>query len=160
MARQEQDREDLLGEATALVERAELRLADEPQPLFAGFRANGAASFYFGSEPVYQFNSRGQLRRAFVDGVPLKAEQGRLVVLRRVLSPDATNLERHVLDAEESAAWMDSMKTRLGQLLQILQAERYTVVGQVPENGSVVQRVITSLPFLLQTEVANSPRAL
>src|SRR5688572_18570527 len=65
MARQEQDREDILREATALVERVELLIPEFPEPIVAGFRRDGSASFFFGADPVLQFNAQGKLRRAF-----------------------------------------------------------------------------------------------
>ena len=83
MARQEQPRENLIAEATALVERVELLLAGVPEPIVAGFRAEGSASLFFGDDPVYQFNARGQLRRAFVGGRLYKADAGRLVEMTR-----------------------------------------------------------------------------
>src|SRR5262245_38318908 len=72
MARQESDREDLLREATALVERAELKVAGEPEPVTVGFRRDGSLSVFFGSVAVYQFNTAGELRRAFADGLLYK----------------------------------------------------------------------------------------
>jgi hypothetical protein len=83
MARQPEDREDLLAEATALVERAELRLPGDARTIVAGFRATGCGSLFFGADPVYQFNSARQLRRAFVGGELYKAERGQLVALTR-----------------------------------------------------------------------------
>ena len=68
MARDEADREDLVKEAVAYVVRGEFTLPNWEQPVFIGFRANGNFSFYFGSEPVYQFDARGRLRRAFLNG--------------------------------------------------------------------------------------------
>ena len=90
MARDQSSREDLLREATALVERIELRIAgpmsvkhDRDDHVVVGFRANGSASFFFGEDPVYQFNSAGQLRRAYCGGLLIKAAHGRLVSLQR-----------------------------------------------------------------------------
>ena len=44
MARREQDREDILAEATALVERVELQIAGETDPIVVGFRRNPATA--------------------------------------------------------------------------------------------------------------------
>lgn len=76
MARQEHDREDLLAEAVALVERIELRVGDWPQSVTAGFRRDGSASFYLTADEVYQFNTARQLRRAFLAGRLIKARHG------------------------------------------------------------------------------------
>src|SRR5687768_8047260 len=102
MSRTESDREDLLREATALVERAELQVAGLGEPIVVGFRRDGAASFFFGADPVYQFNAAGELRRAYVGGLLYKAEQGELVALRRERTPAETALVRHDLSAAES----------------------------------------------------------
>src|SRR5688572_26999220 len=69
MSRRESDREDLLREATALVERVELLVPGEGEPVVAGFRRDGSLSVFFGPEAVYQFNSAGELRRAFAGGL-------------------------------------------------------------------------------------------
>src|SRR5512134_1308657 len=108
MARQESEREDLLREATALVERAELQLPSFAEPIVVGFRSGGAASFFFGSDPVYQFNSTGQLRRAFVAGKLLKAERGRLVALARERTAEEVALVRTGLDPAEQAELLSS----------------------------------------------------
>ena len=42
MARRESDREDLLREATALVERAELTIEGFDEPIVVGFRRDGS----------------------------------------------------------------------------------------------------------------------
>ncbi len=84
MARDEQDREDLLREATALVERVELAPTDNEagEHIVIGFRAGGAASVYFGGDTAYHFNSDGELRRAYADGLLYKADIGRLTSTR------------------------------------------------------------------------------
>src|SRR5690606_4241518 len=97
MARQEQDREDLLKEATALVERVELAIDGMPEHVVVGFRADGCASFYFGPEPVWHFNTSQELRRAYVGGLLYKAEQGRLVSLQRNRTSGQVQLLRHEL---------------------------------------------------------------
>ena len=78
MVRDERDREDLLAEATALVERISLRIDPQQEPVVIGFRRDGSASFYCAAEEVYHFNSAGQMRRAYVDGQLFKATAGRL----------------------------------------------------------------------------------
>src|SRR5262245_41173967 len=110
MARDESEREDLLAEATALVERVEIvprrTLAREygavleTGSIVAGFRANGAMSLFLGEDPVYQFNAAGQLRRAFVNGRLYKAVGGRLVQLERIRQPQLVELRRHDMTPE------------------------------------------------------------
>src|SRR5437867_13443850 len=103
MSRQESDREDLLREATALVERIELRLSQQPDSIVAGFRRDGSASFFFGQSPVYQFNSRCELRRAYVGGLLYKVDNGKLVEMRRERTANAVELRSRPLSSDESA---------------------------------------------------------
>jgi hypothetical protein len=158
MAREESDREDLLREATALVERVELRVPHEPEPIVAGFRRDGAASFFFGADPVFQFNAGGELRRAFVGGKLLKAEQGRLVQLTRVRTPHETQLLREEFDAAESGLLLLVMNRRLTELREALSGP-IDVVGRVPTDVDVVTRVRTELQRLCAApKIAASPR--
>ena len=102
MARKEQDREDLLSEATPLVERIELDVEGFPETIVVGFRRTGEGSVYFGPDPVYQFNGAGELRRGYRAGRLIKAEQGRLVFLDRLRGPTDVLLSLEVL-AETSS---------------------------------------------------------
>jgi hypothetical protein len=141
MAREESDREDLLREATALVERVELRAADEPEPIVAGFRRGGALSLFFGADPVFQFNAAGELRRAFRDGRLLKAERGRLVELTRVRTATETDLRSTELDATATAELLAEMGRRIAGLAKSLADGRSAIVGQVPEGVDIVGRL-------------------
>jgi len=160
MARQESDREDLLREATALVERVELTIAGFEQPIVCGFRRDGAASFFFGADPVYQFNTAFQLRRAFVGGKILKAEGGRLVALSRVRAANEVSLVRHELTENEVRVLIDDLRGNLQRFRAALEADAYVLNGQVPTVGNVPARVLAWLknrpPAL---EIASVPNA-
>lgn len=159
MARQEHDREDLLKEATALVERAELQIADEAEPIVVGFRRDGAASVYFGADSAYHFNAAGELRRAYYHGNLLKAERGKLVSLARRRTADEVVLVRHDLASDEVPAFLAELARRLGSLRVALGGGHYQLVGQVPKSADVADRVrrwLESLP--LPPPVAAFPR--
>ena len=141
MASRESEREDLLREATALVERVELTIEGDDEPIVVGFRRDGSASFFFGVDPVYQFNTAGELRRAFVEGLLYKAERGRLVALRRERSATEVALVRSELSADDSAAVIFAMRQRLTLLLSTLTAGTYSVNGQVPADADVPKRI-------------------
>jgi len=141
MARHESDREDLLREATALVERAELKVAGFEEPIVVGFRRDGSASFYFGSDPVYQFNAALQLRRAYIGGLLYKAERGRLVSLRRERGKAAVHLVRVDLSDDEAAAMLARLQDELLRLHSAMAARRFEVTGQVPANADVVGQI-------------------
>jgi hypothetical protein len=156
MAREESHREDLLREATALVERIELRLgtADNPigtgsarascandGPIVIGFRANGALSIFFGDDPVFQFNAAGELRRAYCGGRLIKAVRGRLVSLQRVRHQTEVQLLSQPLTDGEQSAFIASMQQRLRHLADALENGGYRVVGRVPADADVLGRV-------------------
>lgn len=131
MSRRESDREDLLREATALVERVELRVAGLTENVVAGFRQDGAASFFFEADPVYQFNAAGELRRAFVGGLLYKTDGGRLVEMRRERTAEAVELHSRQLDPAETATFLDAAEAALDGLKSALAASQFEVVGQV-----------------------------
>src|SRR5687767_10093010 len=132
MARRESDREDLLREATALVERAEVSIRGHEEPIVAGFRRDGSASFYFGGDPVYQFNTACELRRAYIGGLLYKAERGRLVALRRERSETEVVLHRTEIPDDESAALLDGLQNRLTRLHNALLEGTFELIGQAP----------------------------
>src|SRR5688500_8421146 len=106
MAQRESNREDLMREATALIERAELVLPGAAEPVVVGFRRDGSASFFFGADPVYQFNAAGELRRAYVGGLLYKAVSRHLVALRRERTETETILLSCELSGEETAHFL------------------------------------------------------
>src|SRR5688572_5223634 len=109
MARESQDREDLLAEATALVERVELAIPGEREPVVAGFRRDGCLSLFFGADPVYQFNTSNMLRRAYVGGKLYKAEKGHLIALDRRRESGGVYLVRQPLDVRATADFLSRM---------------------------------------------------
>lgn len=151
MASQSTDREDLLREATALVERAELCVPGWEEPLIIGFRRDGSASFFLGADPVYQFNSAGELRRAYVGGLLYKAEKGRLVSLRRERSAGESALVRHELSIEETNSLLAAMQEQLGRLRDALAGGEGTILRQVPADSDVLGRIRKWLAALPQT---------
>jgi hypothetical protein len=142
MARYESDREDLLREATALVERAEFRLPDQAESLTIGFRRDGALSLFVGADPVYQFNAAGELRRAYVAGLLYKAEQGQLVELRRERDESGISLIRRTLPAPEQDDLLRVAQSRCDAVVGGLACGELELVGQVPSDGDVAARVV------------------
>ena len=165
MARQEETREDLLAEATALVERVEIALtgdaANEAAPrVVLGFRRDGSASVYFGEDPAYHFNSRLELRRAYLAGRLLKADRGALVSLTRRRTECEVQLLSHELAAPEAIQILAELARRLSFLGKELAAGRFRVMGQVPGDADVLGRVRRLLAGLGgEPRIAQSPRA-
>ena len=158
--RQERDREDLMAEATALVQRAELALPGWTEHITVGFRRDGSTSFYFGPEEVYQFNSRQQLRRAFRDGLLLKAVDGVLAQLRRERTPTAVHLVRRDLTAGETLETQARVREVLSQFLEGCRQQQARLIAQVPPEADVVQRILAIGDELLKVEIAAMPNAL
>jgi hypothetical protein len=153
MARTESDREDLLREATALIERTELRLPDYGEPIVIGFRRDGSGSLYVGGEPVFQFNSRGQLRRAYWEGKLIKAEAGQLAALSRQRTATAVELVREELCPARAAEVLAAGRSWLDRIANALATGQFEVTGQVPEDGTMLVRIrawVESLPRELQ----------
>jgi hypothetical protein len=158
MSRRESDREDLLREATALVERAELSVAGFGEPLVVGFRRDGSASVFFGADPVYQFNTAAELRRAYVGGLLYRAERGRLVSLSRQRTTAAVTLVRVELDDQEAADFLGTMRQRLNALQGALRDASFSVTGQVPADADVSARIARWLDALpAEIRVARVP---
>lgn len=164
MAREEQDKEDLLREATALIERIELATTTHDgarHSVVVGYRRDGSPSYFFGADPVYQFNAARELRRGFHNGRLLKAEHGRLVELTRKRTPTETILERRELTETETGEILDDARLRLTALVAHWLRGGYTIVGQVPPDGDVMRRVVAETEAMLAEElkIAAKPNA-
>jgi hypothetical protein len=145
MARNESDREALLREATALGQRVELTIPGFADPIVCGFRRDGSASFYFGADPVYQFNTASQLRRAYIGGRLVKAERRRLIALSRERLQHEIALVRHELSDGESAAILAESSSHLNRLKEALQGNQAAINGQVPPSADVIGRLLAWL---------------
>lgn len=161
MAREESDREDLLREATAFVERIEFAPTDRPAAdrVFIGFRADGAMSAFFGADPVYQFNAAGELRRAFCKGLLFKAMKGRLISLERGRQKHQVQLLRHELSEQEQARFLSQMRGRLREFVDQFNTRQLAVVGQVPAQTNVLGRVRNWFAAHESFPIARTPHA-
>jgi hypothetical protein len=151
MARHEAEREDLLAEARALVDRAEFQVPGEAFAVVAGFRANGAMSLYFGEDLALHWNSQGELRRAYADGLLYKAEQGKLIALRRERTEQESALIRHELTADELLAYKAQLHIRLINLRMHLDQGNYTLLREARvSTGSLTDRVRAMLHLVTE----------
>ena len=160
MRQHEGQREDLIRTATALVQRVELAIDGFPDLLVIGFRRDGAASLFVGEDPVYQFNARGELRRAFQAGKPIKAESGRLVELTRQRADNRVDMLRQELTDLQQDQFLSQLRQTLDKLQRALQQNQYRVTGQVPADQDVVRQASQWIEGLADTipiaEVANA----
>ena len=161
MASQSQDRENLLRDATAFATRVQLLVSwgDRSEVVFAGFRAGGAASFYFDQDPVYHFNTAGQLRRAYVDDFLVKAEAGQLVRLRRQRSKNESVMIRDEMTTDQQQTFCQKAFQQFQELLQVILDERFVLEGQVAatESEQPLDHLTAYLKQLGEIEIADSP---
>jgi hypothetical protein len=141
VARKEQDREDILREATALTERIEVELPGYAEPIVVGFRPDGSASFFIGFDLVFQFNSKHQLRRAYVAGQLIKAERGQLVALEKHSTKSQIRMLKTELDSAATVELLANAATHLQVLGDHLRAGTCEVRRQVPDSVDVATRV-------------------
>ncbi len=141
MARRAHPREDLIRDATALRERVELRWYDPPQVLVVGFRSGGAASFFFGEDPAIHFNSEGELRRLYLDGMLYKAEQGRWIQLRRQRKLGQSLLLSQPLNDHEAKMVLERISFDLQLFAERLSCSSTITLRSVPEGADVRGRV-------------------
>jgi hypothetical protein len=159
MARQSQEREDLLRDARALMPRILLRMELDGQrvDVLAGFRGE-ALSLYFGDDPVFHFNASGELRRAFVDDQLIKAEDGRLVALTPRRSEVRTEFVATALDRRVEQRLLKEIDARLRRLSASLIARRFEIAGQEPSECDALARLLRRLADSDELKIARSPR--
>jgi len=150
MARSESDREDLLRDASALTERTEWKITGEAETVVVGFRRTGDFSAYFGSDPVYQFDAEGRLRRAFVGGLLYRSQGSTLAELKKVRSADTTELRRIDLAPLALSQFLSEARHRLEAFYEALDQDRITVIGQIPADAELRPRVCHYLIKLLE----------
>jgi hypothetical protein len=149
--------EDPMRDAVALTERVEIRGNDVPDAILAGFHRDGRLSLYFGEDPYYQFDARGGLRRAMVEGRLFRTQGTGLAALTRAPSAEAALLVRHDLDPNELGEFLRVMRTWVGALREGLTTGALEVVRQIPADAPIVERLIESLEVIMSAESALAP---
>lgn len=159
MAQTESDREDLMREAVALVRRAELSYPGRPSdgPVTLGFRRDGSLAIYFGADPVYQFDQKYRLRRAYVAGHLYRSQGQTLARLTRERSPKETVLVRLDLDAEELEAFLKAARNQLTELQEAMRLKCIEVRAHVPTNTNCVEEVEEFVAEVLRQEMPLAP---
>jgi hypothetical protein len=157
MARQDADREDLFGEAAALVERAELSLPEMVEPLTAGRRRTGGWSTYFGGDPCYHFDEQGRLRRAFAEGRLYRTQGATLAELERVRTADQTELRRRDLTPAELARFLETARHRLAELGAAIGQGTIQVERVFPEGAIVTEKLEQALSHILDRGLRLAP---
>jgi len=149
MARREEDREDLIREATALIVRGEWQVAGISEPVVAGFRRGGELSVYFGGDPCFHFDVNGRLRRAFADGFLYRTQGATLARLERKRTDTQTELHRTDLDEVECERFLFSARQQLEQFREQLACGAATLLREVPDDSDIEAKLISKLSEIL-----------
>lgn len=159
MSQKESDREDLMREATALIRRAELALPDRPMedPVIAGFRRDGSLAIYFGADPVYQFDDKHRLRRAYVAGHLYRTQGDTLARLTRERSPQETLLQRHDLTPDELETFLTAARNHLAKLHAAIGSNAVQVIAQIPTDENLLEEIEPFLTEALRENIALAP---
>ena len=157
MARQESVKEDLIRDATALVERAELMCDGHPERITIGFFRDGRMAVYFDQDPFYQFDTEGRLRRAFEDGFLYRSQGLTLARLKRRRTSDeppaeTTILERLDLDQQLLRSFQARMSDRLTWLHHAIQRNQIRVTRAVSCSGGIPEGALNHLQQVLNRD--------
>lgn len=161
MALHEQDREDLMREAIALFPRAEFRVPQESEPVFWGQKRSGQFSFYFGGDPVYQFDDQGHLRRAYLDGHLYRTQGNTLARLTKVRTADSSTLERYDLTQAELEDVLHRMADRFTRLQTELEApDRFQLTEYLTDSTEeeLREQIQAQIALVLQGATQLAPR--
>ncbi len=157
MARMEQDREDLMREAVRLVPRGEFLWQE--QRVFVGFRPGPAPSFYFSPEEVYQFNSQGELRRAYLQGALYKAQQGHLVRMLRHRTAQQVQLRSTRLSPQQEHQFLEQLHRRLQAFAHALHSGEAQLATHFPPEEDFLHLVLQWLTEHPRVRIAKRPHA-
>ena len=146
MAVEETDREDLMREATALVERVEIRVPGWAETVIMGRKRNGDVSLYFGASPVYHLNANGQLRRAHAGEYLYRSQETALARMHRERTAEATILHREDLSSEETESFLGIMQQQLDHLRGALADSTAAIIQQIPAENFPLEDLLNSLP--------------
>ena len=156
MARFETDKDHLMADATALVERAEFVRTSEAddaascRTVTIGFRKDDSFSVYFDQDPFYQFDSAGLLRRSYENGFLYRSQTDTLARLNRQRSEAATTLLRSDLSPQELDRFRQRMRAHIENLLLLLRNGSLLRRRCISERGDIDQRTISFLDLILQ----------
>ena len=148
MARQGSDKEDLIREATAFVERAEIACEGWSKVITVGFFRDGRCAVYFDQDPFYQFDAGGLLRRAFEDGFLYRSQGSGLAQLDRRRTTDVSHagvpviLHRTDLSISQLQDFRERMIVHVLRLRNAIANEQCCVRRAVVPDGDILDRAL------------------
>ncbi len=128
-----------------------------------GFRPDGGWSIYFDEDPVYQFNSAGQVRRVFIAGQRLEASNGQLLQLNRQTAGGRVELTRVALAVEQQGKVCADLQNALNACSSLVANREWEIVQVFPTSISASDIESRVLAALASTQndlvIAVSPHA-
>ncbi len=146
-------------EATAYARRIQLLDAPSQTLYFLGLRADGGWSLVIDEDPVYQFNARNELRRAYVAGRKYAAVDGALQLLERDARGGRVKLTQ-TYDAVAEQRLLERCLELVHQLSLDLKQNRSEIQGCYPADdnsltGVMLERLTIVSQSLQIAKVAN-----
>lgn len=155
MTRNESDKEDLIKDATAMVDRAEfsaVSAVENPIIVTAGFRKDSSLGLYFAQDPFYQFAPDGLLRRAYENGFLYRSQTTTLARLNRTRTAQQTTLNRNDLNPTELQGFRCRMTARLQCFVEQLEAGTTQRLRSVTDKSNFDTILIEALNHILQID--------
>lgn len=112
MALEPEDREDLLAEATGLPQRGMIVLPDG-QEVVVGFRDDQSASWFFGADPVFQFDPSYHLRRIYCDRTRYAVAGGQILRLEQAAAGGRIQLTKHRINDTQTQDLLNCWQQRI-----------------------------------------------
>jgi len=156
LARHETDKEDLIRDATALVERAEIICEGWSAVITIGFFRDGRCAVYFDQDPFYQYDCRGLLRRAFDSGLLYRSQGSTLAQINRRRTTSGNSgkgtvmLCRRDLSGAEVRQFGERMTLHINRLHKSIEPGEYSLCRAVTSDGEVPARTLPMLKAVLQ----------
>ncbi len=149
MARIEEDREDLMRDATALVRRMEIQIDGQEELIFIGYKRSGYLSIYLSQDLVYHFDDSCQLRRAFIKPFLYRSEGDSLTRLARARTESTSELHSAKLSDEELVQFQLEMQNYIRTLQGALSEGLFKVIKQIPDGGELPKELLSSINIIL-----------
>ena len=137
MAHCEDDREDIMREATAMPRRVEFTVTGT-LTVVAGFRQTGWFSLYVDQDPVYHFTADGRLRRGFVQGLLYRSQGNCLARLSRRRAAGVSELIRSDVGDAELDEFLMQMHNCCRQIHSAITQGDLRVLGCVPTDDDAL----------------------
>ena len=156
VARQESDKEDLIRDATALVERAEFTCDGSRTHVTIGFFRDGRCTVYFEQDRFYQFDSEGRVRRAYENGFLYRSQSSTLARMDRHRPTNTEGetekvvLQRSDLTSAELIEFRERMLVLIRSLCDSIRLRQYSIQRAVTPDGDIPAQTLALLELVTQ----------